>query len=86
MLEIEYLKNERNQTTTELLKDRQNLIALESKLAEMRIEQNALQASLNQKEAVLKEYQAILEAAESAYEKVTRFIMKIYQFLVKFIR
>lgn len=62
--------------TSELLQDRQNLIALESKLAEMKIEQNALQAALNQKEAVLKEYQAILEAAEGAYEKVIKFLYK----------
>ena len=70
--EIDYLKNERNQVTTELLKDKQNLYSMESKLAELKIEFNARQAALYEKESALKEYQVILEAAEGAYEKVRR--------------
>ena len=70
------MRRERNEVSTELLRDRQNLLQLDSKISELKLEHHTRETALSDKESALREYKMILDEAEAAYDKV-RFLMMI---------
>ena len=70
------MQSERDHLAGDILKERESVLDIETKLNKLTLEQDYMRNAIREKEMVIKDYDKMIQEAESTLNKVYFFIFK----------